>query len=92
MWDKKRNGFEFVIKNHSFRAAPFCYRRMSDVRTDDMFFLIQQLALKLIRVVPKNLNACYGITRHLFEDSKKPNNCTRLSGFYTSGRDTEHKI
>jgi hypothetical protein len=38
MWDKKRNGFEFVIKNHSFRAAPFCYRRMSDVRTDDMFF------------------------------------------------------
>jgi len=38
MWEKNTDRFEFVISHHHFRAAPFCYRRISDVRTDDRFF------------------------------------------------------
>lgn len=37
-WIKKGDKFEFVIGHHHFRAAPFCYRRMTDLRTDDRFF------------------------------------------------------
>ena len=38
MWEKNTDRFEFIVSHHYFRAAPFCYRRMSDVRTDDKFF------------------------------------------------------